>query len=174
MLSLTPVERIRPRAHRGRQPHHRLVVFDGHTQADDLVIEAIQLLPHLGADLFAHLRGVLARRGKARDHRRPVADVGRQASNGFLRIRVAGLDLQADRVERAEPALVGRHLDAAEHQRVRRVDDTRDVVRPLEVAAHPVETVGDSGKHASVIRVASQAITRHRFPSELQLRLTLL
>ena len=73
--------------------------------------------------------------------------IRRQPSDGNLRILIAGIGGQPEPGQRAIPALIVRELAAAQHQAVRRFDRARAVVRALEVAAHPVEAVGDSGKH---------------------------
>ena len=141
-------KRVGAFAHPGHQPHHRLVVCHRRAQGAGLVVEPIELLPHLGADLFPDLRGVFPRRTEARHHRRPECHVRGEAADGTLRIGVGGVELQPHRGQRAIPALIGRDLDPAQHQAVGRVDHPRDIVGALEVAAHPIEAVGDSGKHA--------------------------
>ena len=80
------VEAERAFPHGGHEPHHRLVVFHVVAEAHRLVIHAVELLPHLGADFLAHLRRVLARGRQARDDGRAVGDVGGQPADGVLRI----------------------------------------------------------------------------------------
>ena len=49
----------------------------------------------------------------------------------------------------AKPSFFRGKLCGIQNQAVRRLQHARGIVRPLEIAAHPVQTVGNAGKHVS-------------------------
>ena len=101
------VEGVGAFADQRHQAHDRGGVLRVHFGLDDLVEQPVQLLPHLGADLLAHLRGVLARRRDARHDRGAVLPIGGEASDRDLRILVARIGRQPE-ARRAPGTSAGR------------------------------------------------------------------
>ena len=108
--------------------------------------QLVQLLPHVGADLLAHLPRVLAGGGHARQHRiggSPASKISASTSAaGLVGATVGGLELD-HRVQRREVPAVGVRL-AIEPEIEADVDQPRGVLRAFEIAADPVERVGDA------------------------------
>ena len=120
-------------------------------------VEAVDLLPHLRADLLAHLARVLARGRDAGDDRRRGCS-GRRSDGASTRYgvdrppRAAG----AGRLASSRPQLAGARSGGRSRSSVRltSTSDARGVLGALEVAAHPVEAVGDAGEHATSVHPA--------------------
>src|SRR6185369_11861148 len=118
--------------------------------------ELVDLLPHLRRDDLAHRSRVLARRAQARQDRAGVLLIeGEEADDRFLRrhavapredVAVAG------RVDERLPLLhrADRHV---EDQVERHVHEARDVLRALDVAAHPVDRIGDAAQHCACVPI---------------------
>ena len=113
-----------------------------------LKIETVELLPHLCAALFANLPQILARRCNARNNRRRIRLIERENVRKRGRIDLAILGsrrLQSFQKPPPSPRPgLGRLIEA---QLQIDVDQARGVFGALQVAAHPVETVGDARQH---------------------------
>ncbi len=117
--------------------------------------QPVQLHPHLGADLLPHMARILPRGGNRGHDGITVARRVRQIANhvwvrrgGFAGVLVRG-SMRRQTGDNQPPALVGRLRRHIEHQIQMRADQARGVLRPLQVAAHPVQTVGDAREHQS-------------------------
>src|SRR5215204_1219298 len=111
----------------------------------DLQKEPVELLPHLGADLLAHLPQVLARGGDAGHDGGLVRDVERHRLGdavGVARTRQRRRRVQA--VEQTPPTPLDRRRRLVEHQVQTDVYQARRVLGALEITARPVKTVCDS------------------------------
>ena len=109
--------------------------------------EPVDLLPHLGADLFAHLPGVLPRRADRRQDGLAIRQVHDRA------LEVAGGGRRRPRWRRRErrqqepPVPRGVRRRAVERDVQVHVDHARRVLGPLEIPAHPVQAVRDPRQH---------------------------
>src|ERR1700674_2364354 len=117
-------------------------------------VKLIDLLPHLARDLFARGPRVLARAaqaGKDRvriffletdeiDHRLPARGFVERSEKLVL---LEGADDRVPLLLRIGVALISE----IEEQLKIHIRDAGVVLRPLDVAAHPVEGIGDAAKH---------------------------
>src|ERR1017187_9870478 len=114
--------------------------------------EAIEALPLLAGDLFAHLTGVFAGAVDAESDRcgaEAIEDEG--AGHGFkaaLPLHAGGL---AKRGEEALPAGFEVGASGVERKAHGHVELAHGIFGALEVAAHPVETVGYARKHGRTL-----------------------
>ena len=112
-------------------------------------VEAVDLLPHLGADLLAHLARVLPRGQDAGDHRGGVALVEGQMAGDFVRVDPVRGRRGLEALQHAHPVLAARLGRSLQVERQVDVDQPRGVLGALQVAAHPIEVIGDARKHTS-------------------------
>ena len=131
-------------------------------------VALVERLEHLQRDLVAHLPGILAGREEAGDDRIGVLfpegeELRHVLAVGPLVEPEEGL-LVACRAEDREPVLLELlvvEIGEVEHQLQVHVEQTRDVLRALYVAAHPVEGVGDAREHhLGVAPVADRLLGR--------------
>ena len=123
------------------------------TRVHDFKIQAIELLPHFGAALFANVAEIFARGGDAGNDRRVnllrlKTRVGRRArvgSTGFA--AAAGVRKRFQQEAPAAGAGFGRLI---EPELEFDVDEACGVLGAFEIAAHPVKAVGDARKHSGV------------------------
>ena len=124
----------------------------------DHQVELVQLLPHLRRDHLADRARVLAGGAETGSNRVGVVGIVREELNDALlgggAIAVRELLCIARRIDERLPLLhrADRHV---EHQVERHVDEARDVLRPLDIAAHPVDRVGDAAQHCDCAPLAS-------------------
>ena len=125
--------------------------------------QPVDLLPHLGADLLAHLARVLARGVDARGDGVVVGEVQNRAGRHDFRMGTVGRRRRHPKAGQ-QPAPVPRRVDRRPVQRQVQVHvhEPRRVLGALEVPAHPVEAVGDSRQHGAVPSAKCQV------PSEVQ------
>ena len=114
-------------------------------------VEAVDLLPHLAGDLFARGARIFARLGDDRSRSSSVLllqrhEIDRRAAVRFFVERIEKLVLLQradDRIPvllRIEIRLVGQ----IEQQLEIHLGDARVVLRPLDVAAHPIKRICDA------------------------------
>src|SRR6266404_9232936 len=116
--------------------------------AYDLQVEPVELLPHFRAALFADLPQIFARCRNAGDDRRRIGTIESQRVGERCGVYFpARRDRNLQRVEQAQPASRACFGGLIEAQLEINVDEARGVLGPLQIAAHPVQAVGDSGKH---------------------------
>ncbi len=114
----------------------------------NLVIEAIEALPLLGGDFFAHLAGIFARRVDAIGDRGGIDVIEDQlARHRFKRAVPLHSIRLAQRRHHALPARLRVGAAGVEHQAHGHVEQAHGILRALQVAAHPVEAVGNARKH---------------------------
>ncbi len=112
------------------------------------VIEAVEALPLLGGDFFADLAGVFARGIDARgDGRRMVLVEDECLSIGDGITGPVEARRIAERRYEALPVGFGAGAAGVEHETHGDVELAHGVLSPLEVAAHPIEAVGNTRKH---------------------------
>jgi hypothetical protein len=129
----------------------------GRLAPPDGEVQAIDLLPHLRADLFADLAGLLARGADARRNGlaigevdvRPVERIG-ACRRGPRRWRRQALEQSSPMPRRIARRPIERQIEID-------VDRPRDVLGALEITAGPLQTVGDPRQHAHKCR-----LPRHR------------
>ena len=122
-------------------------------------IEAVDLLPQLGGDLVAHHAGVLAALADRGDDGVAVGRIEHHELGHVLAggagIELAELLLVAGALDDGYPVGVQRGVvEVAEIEEELEVDvhEARDAFGALDVAAHPVEGIGDTGKHGENLR----------------------
>src|SRR5208282_2228185 len=142
--SMKPVRAFANQAHHS---HCTGIVIGLQLKASHLVEKTIQLLPHLRADLLANLPGIFAGAADAFHNRKSPFRIRYQQEQSTLRVDVASSRTGGERGNGAKPTLFRGKLCRIQNQAVSRLHHSRGIVRPLEIAAHPVETVGDAGKH---------------------------
>ena len=117
----------------------------------DHQVELVELLPHLRRDDLAHRAGVLAGR-RAGTSRIELTFSGSNVRNWMTfrcgRRAVAFREHRrvAGGVHQRLPLLCGTDRQV-EHQVEVDVDEARDVLRALDVAAHPVDRIGHAAQH---------------------------
>ena len=109
----------------------------------DFVEEAIEALPLLGADFFADLTSVFAGEDDAGSDRRGLFVVEAEGVDEFVDVAfpLAAFRL-ADGGEDSLPSAFGGRARFIEHEAHVDVEQAHGVFGALEVAAHPIETVG--------------------------------
>lgn len=110
-----------------------------------LVVKTVEALPHLRGDFFAHLAGVFAGSIEAINDRGWAEIVVDQLLRHFLDATVPlHLHRLAECGHHALPSHL--HVGAAgiEHQAHGHVEQAHRILRSLQVAAHPVEAVGNA------------------------------
>src|SRR6202790_1054078 len=110
--------------------------------------KAIQMFPHSRADFLANLASVFASPADAFHDRKRSFRIRYQRKQNPLWVDVVRSRAWGQRGNRAKPTLFRGKLCGIQNQTVGRLEHTRGIVRPLEIAAHPVQTVGDAGKHS--------------------------
>ncbi len=143
-------------------------------QPADLVEQPIQPLPLLRADLVANLPRILARRKNARGNRCGPRRVEaqrmhqRRHSHPLRRFaRRPGSLIHPRALRRAHgcqhplPTPLRAHPRAVQHQPHVDVDQPRSMLRPLQIAARPVQTVSNPRKHPR-LNSSSQPATSHQ------------
>ena len=140
-------------------------VFERAAVADHQV-ELVDVLPHLGRDDLADAAGVFAGRPQAGQDRIRVLGVEREKlDDAFLGGRADALlklvVVAGDHHQRP-PLLAGlaRHVEA--EVQIHR-DEAGNVLGPLDVAAHPVDRIGDAAQHSSDARSTEQGAKSTRF-----------
>ena len=117
----------------------------------DLVKQAVQPLPLVRADLFAYLARVLAGRGHAGGDRRTVARIEGKDLRHLVSIAAPGqVGRIAQRRQNPPPAAVRARGGLIQHQVQIHVEQAGGVLGPLQVAAHPVQAVGDAREHGCI------------------------
>jgi len=111
----------------------------------DVVEEAVEALPLLGGDLFANLARIFAGGIDAVYDGRGVEVIEDQlARHGFE----AAVPLDSNGLtqcgDHPMPALLGVGTARIEHEAHGDIEQARGVLSPLEIAAHPVEAVGNA------------------------------
>ena len=116
--------------------------------AVDLQIQPVQLLPHFRAALFAHLAQIFAGGRHAGKNRGCIGAVEGQDVSQRGRVDLAILRSRNLRgFEQAQPASGAGFGRLVEAKLQVNVDQTGRMFGALQVAAHPVQAVRDSGKH---------------------------
>src|SRR5581483_8238843 len=116
----------------------------------DHQIIAIELKPHLGGDHFADGAGVFAGGAEAGDDGIGIVPVeGQEVDDVVLGgglVTLGELDVVAGDIDNRLPLLVlaARRI---EHEVEVDVDETRDIFRAFDVAAHPVNRIRDTAEH---------------------------
>jgi hypothetical protein len=111
----------------------------------NLVIEAVELLPHFGADLFADLAGVVTGGDDAADDGGAVGLFVAEVMKEALRAHVAGgVGIEAEGGKDAGPASEAGLAGLFEFEVEVDADEAGGIFGALEVAAHPVKAVSDS------------------------------
>src|ERR1700722_7334927 len=117
-----------------------------------LVVKPVKPLPLFTRYLFANLTRVLPRSVYAeRDGNRAQAVEDQLARHGFQIAVPLHACRVAKRSHHALPARLGTRVAGIKHQAHGYVELTDGVLRPLQVAAHPVETVANTRKHGSTL-----------------------
>ena len=111
----------------------------------NLVKKAIEPLPLLGGDFFAHLARIFARRADAKGDRGGIDQVKDELARHRFQ-RAVPLDSHRPAEGRGHllPALLRVGAAGVEHQAHGHVEQARSILSPLQIAAHPVEAVGDA------------------------------
>ena len=111
--------------------------------------QTVELLPQLGTDLLAHLARVLARRRDAGGDRRRGCWDRKSESARSDRHRHSTPDLADCPARPARAASAGPALERGlvQHQVQLDIQHARGVLGALQIAAHPVQTVGDAREH---------------------------
>ena len=118
----------------------------------DLVKQTIEALPLLGGDFFADLAGVFARAVHAEGHGGGIEAIEDEGVRHRIQIAVPVQALGiAKRRQQACPACFGRGAAGVEHQAHGDVELAHRVFCPLQVAAHPVEAVGNAAEHGRTL-----------------------
>ena len=128
----------------------------GRLHAPHFVKQAVEMLPHLRTDLLAHLARVFPRRRDAAgDHPQSVG-----LGTGE-RIAVLGDGARmAQAAQHAQPAAVRRARVLLQHQVQLDAEHTRGMFGALQVAAHPIQAVGDSREHIQEFRIQKSEFRR--------------
>jgi hypothetical protein len=120
----------------------------------DLDIKRVETMPLLGGDLLADVAGVFAGGDDAGDDRGLEGGVEGERPGELVGVAVPfeALGL-TESLEQTHPAAVGAGGALVEHEVEVHVEQARSVFGALEVAAHPVERIGDAREHAGRLRV---------------------
>ena len=112
------------------------------------MVEPVEPLPLLGRNLFAHLAGIFARRvdaiGDGAWWRLSKISLSRHCLEIAVPLQARRL---AQRGHKALPARLRAGAAGIEHQAHGHVELAHGVLGPLQIAAHPVEAVGNARKH---------------------------
>src|SRR6266852_1026590 len=116
---------------------------------------AIELLPHLRANLLAHLAQIFSGSGKASDDGSSIFRIEGHRLGDFESIICASNSFGRMHAEQQPvPAPFGGGWRLVEHQVQADINQTRGVLGPLKITTHPVKTIGDSRKHQSTLEVS--------------------
>ena len=117
----------------------------------DLQIKAVQPVPLLGGDLLADVAGVFPRGDDAGEDRPFQPGIEREPLGEFVGIVGPLYFLGAAQLhQQALPAAVRTGRALVQHQAQIHVKQARGVLRALDVAAHPVQAVGNAAQHWQV------------------------
>src|ERR1700676_8561 len=131
--------------------------------------KAIQMFPHSRADFLANLASVFASPADAFHDRKRSFRIRYQRKQNPLWVDVVRSRAWGQRGNRAKPTLFRGKLCGIQNQTVGRLENARGIVRPLEIAAHPVETVGNARKHDEYPILAILNSARPMYLSNLRL-----
>src|SRR5580698_5130305 len=119
-----------------------------HVRRVHLVIEPIETLPLFGGDFFAHLAGVFAGSIYAVGNGGVMHGIENEAACHRIEITVPFNACRiAQGCNQKLPAGFGAGAAGVEHQVHGHVELANGILRPLKVAAHPVEAIGNAAKH---------------------------
>src|SRR5450432_2670086 len=108
----------------------------------DLMEKMIQTLPLFRTHLLADLAGILAGGSDTRSDRRTSAGIERKNLRYLVSIAAPGETLWfAEGCENPLPAHVGARRRFVQHEIQVHIEQTRRVLGPLQIAAHPVKIV---------------------------------
>jgi hypothetical protein len=129
--------------------HHHLEEFRGIgvdvKGASDIEIERVEAVPLLGRDLLADMAGVFAGGNDGADDAGLKGGVeGEGLGKGIGVVVPDDVRWVAEGAEHATPAVLGAGGALVEHEIEVDVEETGGMLGALEIAAHPVEAVGDT------------------------------
>ncbi len=111
----------------------------------NLMKEAIDALPLLGGDFFADLAGIFARRADAEGDGGGIELIEDELVRHLVKRSVPGhAGRPAERRHHALPLRLNVGAVGIEHQAQSHVELPDGILRPLKIAAHPVEAVSDA------------------------------
>src|ERR1700683_380091 len=141
------IEPVRAFANQAHHSHGADIVVGLQFKTGYVVEKAVQVFPHLRADFLADLSSIFASSTDTFDNRKSSFRVRYQREQSPLWVDVLGSRTGGQRGDGAKPPLFGGKLCRIQNQTVGGLEHTRSIVRPLEIAAHPVQTVGNARKH---------------------------
>ena len=136
--------------------HHRLkelarsrypgrLDFHLHLRPRHLQIKAVQPMPLLRRDLFPYMPRVLPRSNDAREDRSLIRCVEGQRLRQRIRLtRPLDVLRPAQRLQHPLPATLRTRRALIQHQIEVYIEQSRRMLRALEIPAHPVQTVGNA------------------------------
>src|SRR6266849_10115002 len=120
-----------------------------HTDPFHLQKEAVELFPHLRADLLAHLPRIFARRRDTGRNGCSATCIKGQRLRNTIGIDIPFWRWRPQAVQESLPAQACIPARLVEHLVQLYIDEASRVFRSFQVAAHPIEIVGNSRKHVS-------------------------